>query len=78
MSQTADFSKYRYFYDGSIVRINKETKVVERLYKDGFKQIHPKRSYDSRLQDEHDELSELKATSTRDLDLLQRELNKSR
>lgn len=78
MAHKADFSKYRYFYDGSIVRLNKETQVTERLYKNGFKQIHPKRSYDSRLQDSHDELSELKETSIRDLELLQRELEKNR
>jgi len=78
MTNNISFKKYRYFYDGSIVRINKETNETERLYKGGFKPISPKRSYDDRLKDAHDELSELQENSARDMDLLKRELDKSR
>lgn len=78
MSNNISFKKYRYFYDGSIVRVNKETNETERLYKGGFKTISPKRSYDDRLKDGFDELSELKEKSARDLDLLKRELDKNR
>ena len=78
MNNDIDFKKYKYFYDGSIIRINKASKEVERLYNDGFKVIVPKRDYEDRLNDGFDELSELQENSTRDIDLLKRELNKSR
>ncbi len=68
------FDKYRYFYDGSIVRMNKETKEYERLYDGVFKPIHPERDYDDRLKDGFDELSELDEWSSKDLELLKREM----
>lgn len=75
------FDKYRYFYDGSIVRMNKETKEYERLYhgifKREFKPIHPERDYDDRLKDGFDEVSELNEWSSKDLELLIRELGVS-
>lgn len=78
MENYIDFKKYRYFYDGNIVRINRVTNEVERLYADGFKHILPKRNYDERLKDGFDELSELQENSSIDFELLKRELNKSR
>ena len=71
-----DFKKYRYFYNGAIFRINKETEQVERLWKGEFHLIHPTKSFDETINDPFDDLSELFENSNMDIDLLQRELNK--
>ena len=72
-----DFKKYRYFYNGAIFRMNRENKQVERLWKGEFYLIHPTRSFDEKINDSFDDLSELFENSNRDIDLLQRELNKN-
>lgn len=76
MVDSIDFKKYRYFYDGIIVRFDKESKQYERLYGKGFAPIFPKRDFDERINDGFDELSELSPDNPRDIELLKREFSK--
>lgn len=78
MSNDVSFKKYRYFYNGAIFRIEKTTGKVERFWNGKFCPISPERSFDDLIKDPRDDMSELQANSARDLDLLKRELNKSR
>ncbi len=77
MDERIDFQNYRYFYDGAIFRRNRVDGKYERLYNGEFKPIFPKRDFDERLIDGFDELSELFESSSRDMDLLKREIEKS-
>lgn len=74
MIDKADFTKYRYFYDGGIVRLEKATQKAERLFKDGWRPTEFKRSLDDRVQDGRDDMSELQESSKIDMRLLEKEL----
>lgn len=75
-----DFEKYRYFYDGLIVRMDRATNQYERLLPPkGYAPIYPTRHYDDRLKDSSygfDDLSELFPDNPRDIGLITREQQK--
>ncbi len=76
MAEKIDFKKYKYFYDGSIIRVNRETQKTEMLYNGKFIEISPKKSYEDMAKDPHTDATEITEGAKINMELLKRELTK--